>query len=147
MKRTILLTVLLQLMITASAQTVVKGDVVNERDEAVEYVSIGFDEDSVGVISDVKGHFMLTIPAGRNKDLSFTHVSFQDAIVPYTTYSKGNDLKVVLKDKVVELTEVVIGKKNKSKTLSGRSLIKLVIVGFVGSQDGGTEWGPIFKNS
>ena len=147
MKRTILLTVLLQLMITASAQTVVKGDVVNERGEAVEYVSIGFDEDSVGVISDVKGHFMLTIPAGRNKDLSFTHVSFQDAIVPYTTYSKGNDLKIVLKDKVVELTEVVIGKKNKSKTLSGRSLIKLVTVGFVGSQDGSTEWGPIFKNS
>ena len=41
----------MQLMITASAQTVVKGDVVNEHGEAVEYVSIGFDEDSVGVIT------------------------------------------------------------------------------------------------
>ena len=139
MKKIIFLTVLMQLMITASAQTVVKGDVVNERGEAVEYVSIGFDEDSVGVISDVKGHFTLTIPAGRTKDLSFTHVSYQDAIVPYDTYSKGNDLKVVLRDKTVELAEVVIGKKNKSKTLSGRSLVKVSTVGFVGSQDGGTE--------
>ena len=147
MKKTILLTVLMQLMITASAQTVVKGEVVNERGETVEYVSIGFDEDSVGVISDVKGHFTLTIPAGRTKDLTFTHVSYKDAIVPYYTYCKGNDLKVVLKDKTVELAEVVIGKKNKSKTLSGRSLIKTGTVGFVGSQDGGTEWGPIFKNS
>ena len=76
----------MQLMITASAQTIVRGNVVNERGEAVEYVSIGFDEDSVGVISDAKGYFTLTIPARRNKDSSFTHVSYQDAIVPYATY-------------------------------------------------------------
>ncbi len=147
MKKTILLTVFMQLMITASAQTIVRGNVVNERGEAVEYVSIGFDEDSVGVISDAKGHFTLTIPAGRNKDLSITHVSYQDAIVPYATYSKGNDLKVVLKDKVIELAEVVIGKKNKTNTLSGRSLVRIGTVGFIGNINGDTEWGPIFKNS
>ena len=88
MKKTILLALFVQLMTVVNAQTVIKGNVVNERGEAVEYVSIGFDEDSVGVISDVKGHFTLTIPAGRNKDLSFTHVSYQAAIVPYATYSK-----------------------------------------------------------
>ena len=147
MKKTILLTVLVQLMTAVNAQTVVKGNVVNERGEAVEYVSIGFDEDSVGVISDMKGHFTLTIPARRNNDLSFTHVSYQDAIVPYATYSKGNNLKVVLKNKTVELAEVVIGKKNKSHTLSGRSLIRMGTVGFSGNQDGGTEWGPVFKIS
>jgi hypothetical protein len=146
MRKTIFLTVLMLLMTTVSAQTIVRGNVVNEQGEAVEYVSIGFDEDSVGVISDVRGHFTLTIPAGRTKDLSFTHVSYQDAVVPYTMYSKGNDLKVVLKDKVVELTEVVIGKKNKSNTLSGRSMIKMGTVGFVGKQNGDTEWGPILKN-
>lgn len=146
MKKTIILALFVQLMTVVNAQTVVKGNVVNERGEAVEYVSIGFDEDSVGVISDVKGHFTLTIPAGRNNDLSFTHVSYQDAIVPYATYSKGNNLKVVLKDKTVELAEVVIDKKNKSHTLSGRSIIKMGTVGFVGKQNGDTEWGPIFKN-
>ena len=35
-----------------SAQTIVKGHVVNERGETIEYVSIGFEEDSIGTISD-----------------------------------------------------------------------------------------------
>lgn len=44
-------------VMTGKAQTLVKGHVVNERGESVEYVSIGFeeDDDSVGVISDAKG--------------------------------------------------------------------------------------------
>ena len=53
---------------TGTAQITVKGQVINERGESIEYVSIGFDEDSVGVISDAKGYFELTIPAGRKKD-------------------------------------------------------------------------------
>ena len=57
--------------LSMAAQTVVKGHVVNERGETVEYVSIGFDDenDSVCVISDAKGHFELTIPKDRQKDL------------------------------------------------------------------------------
>ena len=55
-----------------SAQTIVKGHVVNERGETVEYVSIGFAEGesqslSVGTISDAKGNFELEIPANRKK--------------------------------------------------------------------------------
>ena len=53
-----------------SAQTIVKGRIVNERGETVEYVSIGFEEDdgenqssSIGTISDAKGNFELEIPA------------------------------------------------------------------------------------
>ena len=46
---------------TGWAQNTVKGHVVNERGEGVEYVSIGIGEDSVGVISDAQGHFTLTI--------------------------------------------------------------------------------------
>ena len=53
-----------------SAQTIVKGNVVNEQGDGIEYVSIGFENDSVGVISDAKGHFELTIPAGRKDELS-----------------------------------------------------------------------------
>ena len=78
------------------AQVSVEGSVVNERGEAIEYVSIGFDEDSVGVISDAKGHFTLKIPAGRKKELSFSHVSYLTTEVPYQEYSKGKPLTVVL---------------------------------------------------
>ena len=86
MKKTIFFAMLIAIITIASpvsAQTIVKGHVVNERGETVEYVSIGFEEDnvedqssSVGTISDAKGNFELEIPANRKNDLVFTHVSF-----------------------------------------------------------------------
>ncbi|MBQ8052127.1 MAG: carboxypeptidase-like regulatory domain-containing protein [Bacteroidaceae bacterium] len=132
--------------IAVQAQTTVKGHVVNERGDDVEYVSIGIEEDSVGVISDAQGHFTLTIPAGRKDDLTFTHVSYQTVIIPYTTYANGHELTVTLKDKVIELAEVVVGKKNKSHTLSGKSWIRAGSAGFEGDCKGEIEWGPIFKS-
>lgn len=50
MKKTLVFAMLINIITVASpvsAQTIVKGHVVNERGETVEYVSIGFDEDSV----------------------------------------------------------------------------------------------------
>ena len=49
MKKTIFFAMLIAIMTIASpvsAQTIVKGHVVNERGETVEYVSIGFEEDT-----------------------------------------------------------------------------------------------------
>ena len=128
------------------AQTTVKGHVVNERRENVEYVSIGIEEDSVGVISDAQGHFTLTIPAGRKDELTFTHVSYQTATIPYSTYADGHEMTVTLKDKVVQLAEVVVGKKSKPHTLSGKSWVRTSTAGFRGDCKGDIEWGPIFKN-
>ena len=128
------------------AQTTVKGHVVNERGKAIEYVSIGIEDDNVGVISDAEGHFTITIPAGRKDDLSFTHVSYQPVTIPYSTFATGKELTVTLKDKVVELAEVVANKKNKPKTLSGKSWIRTSQAGFEGDCKGDVEWGPIFKN-
>ena len=86
-KQTITTALLALVAMTGWAQTTVKGHVVNERGESVEYVSIGIEEDSVGVISDAQGHFTLTIPAGRKEELTFTHVSYQSVTIPYTTVS------------------------------------------------------------
>ena len=54
MRQSFLLLVLAVVLATQSlsAQTNIRGQVVNERGESVEYVSIGFEEDSVGTISD-----------------------------------------------------------------------------------------------
>ena len=128
------------------AQTIVKGHVVNERGKNVEYVSIGIAEDSVGVISDAKGHFTLTIPAGRKDNLTFTHVSYKTTAVPYMTYADGHELTVTLRDKVVKLNEVVVGKKNRPRTLSGKSWLRTSTAAFVGDCKGDLEWGPIFQN-
>ena len=126
---------------TGRAQTIVKGHVVDERGEDVEYVSIGFEEesDSVGVISDAKGYFTLTIPKGRQNNLSFTHVSYLPTEVSYQEYASGNELTVVLKDRVVELAEVVIGKKNKPKTIVGKGI---PAPGLVGTSGHGSDLGP-----
>ena len=132
---------------SALAQTTVKGHVVNQRGEAVEYVSIGFEDDSVGVISDVSGHFMITIPAGRKDSLTFSHVSYQTEIIPYQTYGHVEELEVTLIDKVMELTEVVIGKKSKPHTLSGKSWVSVGVAGHVGNTGESFEWGPVFSNS
>ena len=55
MKKTFVFVMLIAIMTVASpvsSQTIVKGNVVNQRGESVEYVSIGFENDSVGVISE-----------------------------------------------------------------------------------------------
>ena len=150
MKRILYLSITLVVIVfplSALAQTTVKGCVENERGEAVEYVSIGIEDDSVGVISDAKGKFMLTIPAGRKDNLSFSHVSYLTENVAYDTYSQARELKVILKDKVVELMEVVIDKKSKPHTLSGKSWISFGDAAFVEGSDENSEWGPIFTNS
>ncbi len=125
MKKTLvfaMLIAIIALVSPVSAQTIVKGCIVNERGETVEYVSIGFAEDSVGTISDAKGNFELEIPANRKNDLVFTHVSFQKTIVPYETYINGQQLTVTMKDKVVELAEVVVGKKNKPQKIASKAI-------------------------
>lgn len=67
-KKTIIAALLALVTMAGQGQTKVTGHVVNERGEKVEYVSIGIEEDSVGVISDAQGHFTLTIPAGRRDE-------------------------------------------------------------------------------
>ena len=128
------------------AQITVSGQVLNERGETVEYVSIGIEGDSVGVISDAKGHFTLTIPTDRRDELAVSHVSYQMVTVPYEAYSAGKELTVTLQDKVVELMEVVVGDERKARTLSGKSVVPFSVVGFVGEHDGDIEWGPLFRN-
>ena len=149
MKKALVFAMLIAVITAASsvsAQTIVKGHVVNERGETVEYVSIGFEEDSVGTISDAKGNFELEIPANRKNDLVFTHVSFQKTIVPYETYANGQQLTVTMKDKVVELAEVVVGKKNKPQKIAGKA-ISGPVASFRGKgKVDGTEWGPVFKS-
>ena len=126
-KKTIIIALLALIAMTGQAQTKVTGHVVNERGDAVEYVSIGIEEDSVGVISDAQGHFTLTIPAGRKDELTFTHVSYQTATIPYSTYADGHEPTVILKDKIVELAEVVVGKKNKPQTFISLPISRAVM--------------------
>ena len=132
--------------LTAQAQITVKGHVINERGETVEYVSIGIENDSVATISDGKGNFTIDIPADRKNDLTFSHVSYQTASIPYESYHSDGELTVTMKDKVVELTEVVVGKKNKRQTIAGKA-VSGPVASFRGKgKPNSVEWGPVFKS-
>ena len=133
-------------MLNATAQTTITGRVINGHDEAVEYATIALSGDSIGTLADAQGRFSLTIPSNTKSDLSISHVSYERAIIPYSTYNNGKQLVIKLKDKNVELSEVVIGKKNKLKTILGKKL-----PGPTGSfrgkgQENWIEWGPTFKS-
>ena len=145
MKKLIVFTLCALFSVTVQAQITIKGHVVNARHEGVEYVTIGFEGDSIGTISDAEGHFTLTIPQKRADELVFTHVSYVPQRLSPAAYASGRELQVELQDKVVELSEVVVGKKNKAMTIAKKSM-----TGPVASLRGkgkslGLEWGPVFK--
>ena len=121
-KQTIITILFALIAMTGQAQITIKGSIINERGEKVEYVSVGLEEDSIGTISDANGNFTMEIPVNHKNDLVFTHVSFEKAVVPYETYANGQQLTVTMKDKVVELAEVVVGKKNKPRKIAGKTI-------------------------
>ena len=64
----------------------------------------------------------------------------------YETYANGQQLTVTMKDKVVELAEVVVGKKNKPQKIVGKA-ISGPVASFRGKgKVDGIEWGPVFKS-
>ena len=79
----------------AMAQTIVTGRISNERGEAVEYATVALVGDTIGTLADAQGHFSLTIPHGKRNDLSITHVSYDKAIIPHSTYSVGEPLSII----------------------------------------------------
>ena len=145
-KKAIIMMMFALVAMTGQAQITLKGSIINERGEKIEYVSVGLEEDSIGTISDANGNFTIEIPANRKNDLVFTHVSFQKAVVPYETYANGQQLTVTMKDKVVELAEVVVGKKNKPQKIAGKA-ISGPMASFRGKgKADALEWGPVFRS-
>lgn len=129
----------------AIAQTTITGRVSNERGEAVEYATIALVGDTIGTLADAQGYFTLTIPNGKKDDLAITHVSYDRITIPHSAYSGGKPLSIIVKDKNVKLDEIVVGKKNKLKTILDKKL-----PGPSGSfrgkwEDNRLEWGPTFK--
>ena len=143
---TFLLTALAAIFSFSSlAQTTIMGSIFNVRGEGVEYATIALEGDTIGTLADAQGHFTLTIPKGKNNDLVITHVSYDKASIPFSSYSTGKPLSIIVKDKNVKLDEVVIGKKNKMKTILGKKLPGPTASFRGKGQQNWLEWGPTFK--
>ena len=55
-------------------QVSIKGQIINEQGDPVEYVQVGIPKLQTGTISTADGHFEITVPTDT---LQFFHVSYQ----------------------------------------------------------------------
>lgn len=98
-------------LLSAQERVTVKGRIVNERGEAVEYVQLGMPKLQLGTISTADGRFEMEVPCDT---LEFFHVSYQPAAYPVT--GPADDVVVVLHGQ--ELAPAVfIGGDTKEKYL------------------------------
>lgn len=95
----------------AQERVSVKGRIVNEQGEAVEYVHVGIPKQGIGVISSADGRFEISVPADT---LEFHHVSYQVGYHPVS--GPEEDVLIVLKDSELP-PAVFIGGDTKEKYL------------------------------
>lgn len=109
--RLLLAFLLSPICLLAQERVSVKGQVINEQGEAVEYVQIGVPKLQMGTISSADGRFEIALPCDT---LEFFHVSYRPASYPVT--GPAEDLVIVLQEQ--ELAPAVfIGGKTKEKYL------------------------------
>ena len=87
----VLAAVLIPALLSAQEHVRVKGRIVNEKGEAVEYVQIGMPGHRIGTVSTSDGRFEIAVPPDT---LDFFHVSYQAA--GYLVTGPVDDLVIVL---------------------------------------------------
>jgi len=102
---------LLPMCIFAQERVTVKGRIVNEQGEAVEYVQIGVPKLQMGTISSADGRFEMEVPCDT---LEFFHVSYQPASYPVT--GPAEDVVIILQEQELP-PAVFIGGNTKEKYL------------------------------
>jgi hypothetical protein len=109
-------------LLAAQEHVTVKGRIINERGDAVEYVQLGVPKLQIGTISAADGRFEIDMPCDT---LEFFHVSFQRATYPVT--SPADDVVIVLHEQELP-PAIFIGGDTKEKYLlkPGTGLLKSV---------------------
>jgi hypothetical protein len=84
---------LLPACVYAQERVTVKGRIINEKGEAVEYVQLGVPKLRIGTVSTSDGHFEIEVPCDT---LEFFHVSYQTTYYPVT--AAAGDVVIVLQE-------------------------------------------------
>lgn len=85
--------VLLPLMLSAQDKVRVRGRIVNDKGDAIEYVHVGIPKYGIGTVSSPEGLFEINVPADT---LEFHHVSYVTGYYPVT--GPAEDLVIVLNE-------------------------------------------------
>ncbi len=102
---------LLPALLSAQERFNVKGRIINEQGEAVEYVQIGIPKREIGTISTADGSFEIEVPRDT---LEFFHVSYQSA--SYYVTGASDNVTIVLHEQELQ-PAVFIGGNTKEKYL------------------------------
>ena len=102
---------LLPVLLSAQEHVTVKGRIINEQGQAVEYVQVGMPGLQLGTVSTVDGLFEIEVPCGT---LEFFHVSYQPASCPVT--GPADDVVIILHEQELP-PAVFIGGNTKEKYL------------------------------
>ena len=112
MRIRILLTLLLcPVFVFAQEHITVKGRIINEKGDAVEYVQVGIPKLQLGTISSADGRFEITAPRDT---LEFFHVSYQTG--SYVVTGPADDVVIVLHENELP-PAVFIGGNTREKYL------------------------------
>ena len=140
--RLILALLLLPACVFAQERFSVRGRIVDEKGEAVEYVQVGIPRLGIGTISTVDGRFEIAVPADT---LEFHHVSYETGHYPVS--GPADDVMIVLKDSELP-PAVFIGGETKEKYLLRPGTRFLGAEGGFDARDGidkGKEVGSVAK--
>lgn len=107
----VLAALLLPVMLFSQERVGVKGRIINEKGEAVEYVQLGVPKLEIGTISNADGRFEIEVPCDT---LEFFHVSYQQASYPVTGPSE--DVVIVLREQELP-PSLIIGGNTKERYL------------------------------
>ena len=113
---------LLPALLSAQEHVTVRGRIINDQGDAVEYVQLGVPKLQIGSISAADGRFEIDMPCDT---LEFYHVSYQRAAYPVT--GPADDVVIVLHEQELP-PAVFIGGDTKEKYLlkPGTGLLKSV---------------------
>ena len=111
---------LLPALLSAQEHVTVKGRIINEQGDAVEYVQLGVPKLQIGTISSADGRFEIDMPCDT---LEFFHVSYQPTSYPVT--GPADDVVIVLHEQELP-PAIFIGGNTKEKYLlrPGTGLLK-----------------------
>ena len=135
---------LLPVLLLAQENVPIKGRIINEQGEAVEYVQIGLPKRQIGTISTADGRFEMEVPCDT---LEFFHVSYQPA--SHVVTGPCDDVIVVLQEQ--ELSPAIfIGGDTKEKYLvrPGKHVLKnlgVISTSLQGEHLSGRELGSVAK--
>jgi len=153
-KLTSLILIIFTLSNFAIGQTRIKGTIINDNSESLQFANIGFIGTTVGTVSNVNGDFQLIFDESEitiSDTLKVSMIGYKAIKIPLHDLKESIHMNLRMQRNIIEIEEVIISSTPlKSKTMGGkkRSLIKMNVnfaLSQYENQNLGSEIGKKFK--